>query len=278
MKNIFPKSLLIFIILFIINSCKKNEDGYANFSANPVNTSVGTSIQFTDKSVNNPTEWHWDFGDGFNSIIQNPVHDYKSSGTYTVALTVTYSYGDNTNKKINYIKISIGVPVLVTTAITNIYQNTASSGGNLTSDGGATITTRGVCWNTGHNPTIANNKTNDGTGIGSFTSSITGLIGNTNYYVRAYATNSKGTAYGNEVGFTTSPINLPELTTAAVTDITQITASSGGSISSDGGATVTERGVCWSTGQNPTITNKCFKYTSTGLRFREYNGNGKNIN
>lgn len=90
------------------------------------------------------------------------------------------------------------VPVLTTTSITNITNNSATSGGVVTSDGGANITARGVVWSTSQNPTIElSTKTVDGTGIGSFTSSITGLLPNTTYYVRAYATNSVGTSYGN---------------------------------------------------------------------------------
>ena len=76
-------------------------------------------------------------------------------------------------------------------------------GGNVTFDGWSEITARGVCWSTSPNPTINDSKTTDGSGIGSFTSNITGLADGTTYYVRAYATNSKGTAYGEEKSFTT---------------------------------------------------------------------------
>jgi hypothetical protein len=75
----------------------------------------------------------------------------------------------------------------------------ASSGGEVTFSGFATVTARGVCWNTTGNPSIADSKTTNGTGFGVFTSSITGLTANTTYYVRAYATNSQGTAYGEQV-------------------------------------------------------------------------------
>lgn len=89
-------------------------------------------------------------------------------------------------------------PVLTTTSVINITNNSATTGGIITSDGGANITARGVVWSTSQNPTIElSTKTVDGSGIGSFTSSITGLLPNTTYYVRAYATNSVGTSYGN---------------------------------------------------------------------------------
>jgi uncharacterized protein (TIGR02145 family) len=96
-----------------------------------------------------------------------------------------------------------GIPVLSTTAVTDITQTTAKSGGNITSDGGATVTARGVCWSTNQTPTISDNKTTDGTGAGNFASSVSGLSANTPYYVRAYATNSNGTGYGSAMSFTT---------------------------------------------------------------------------
>jgi hypothetical protein len=127
-------------------------------------------------------------------------------------------------------------------------------GGNVTSDGGALVTSRGVCWNTATSPTITNSKTTDGTGTGSFKSNLTGLTGNTKYYVKAYATNSAGTAYGNELSFTSGAV-IPTLSTTAIILTTTTTATSGGNVTSDGGAPVLARGVCWSTSKNPTITN-----------------------
>jgi hypothetical protein len=97
----------------------------------------------------------------------------------------------------------VQLPVLTTEAISAITENAASSGGNITSDGGGNITSRGICWNTSPAPTTSNNKTSDGNGTGTFTSSMTGLSPKTTYFVRAYATNSAGTAYGQELSFET---------------------------------------------------------------------------
>ncbi len=141
-------------------------------------------------------------------------------------------------------------------------ETSATCGGNVTSDGGATVTARGVCWSTSQNPTTADSHTSDGSGTGSFTSSLTGLTSNTTYYVRAYATNSAGTTYGNEVSFTTTAsAQVPSVTTAAVSNVTETSAICGGNVTSDGGATVTARGVCWSTSQNPTTADS---HTSDG--------------
>jgi len=98
------------------------------------------------------------------------------------------------------------LPTLTTSAATSITQTTAVSGGNVSADGGAAVTNRGVVWSTSQNPTIASNLgiTSNGTGTGSFSSSLTGLTANTPYFARAYATNSAGTAYGNQISFTTA--------------------------------------------------------------------------
>jgi hypothetical protein len=98
---------------------------------------------------------------------------------------------------------AVGASVSATAAASLITGTTATSGGTITSAGDATVTSRGICWSTSHNPSIANDKTIDGSGTGSFTSSISGLIAEQTYYARAYATTSVGTAYGPEISFTT---------------------------------------------------------------------------
>ena len=147
------------------------------------------------------------------------------------------------------------LPVVTTTSVSNITQTTALTGGAVTDDGGADVTFFGVCWSTTPDPTIGGNKKNIGDSPGSFTISISGLTANTKYYVRAYATNSAGTSYGNEIAFTTNDINkaatAPTLTTTDVTSITEISAVSGGTITDDGGGDITARGVSWSTSPDP---------------------------
>ena len=109
-------------------------------------------------------------------------------------------YGDNKE----FTTSSISAPTVTTTDVSSITTTTASSGGDVTSEGSASVTARGVCWSTSADPTTADNKTTDGTGTGTFTSSITGLSSNTTYHVRAYATNSDGTGYGSDKTFTTA--------------------------------------------------------------------------
>ncbi len=162
------------------------------------------------------------------------------------------------------------VPLLTTSSATSISTTTASSGGNITNDGGAAVTARGVVWSTSQNPTISlNTKTTNGTGTGAFTSDITGLTPNITYFVRAYATNSVGTAYGTEVTFTTNALSIPSVTSDTASNITYTTAFSGGNVTSDGGAIVTARGVVWSTSPNPTIalSTKTSNGTGVGIFF-----------
>lgn len=145
------------------------------------------------------------------------------------------------------------IPVIATSSVTNITHYTATCGGNVTSDGGAIVTTRGVCWSTSPNPTTGSNHTTDGSGTGTFASSLTGLSASTLYYVRAYAINTIGTAYGNETTFLTPNPVPPTVGTYPGTNITMTTATSGGIVTSDGGAPVTGRGVCWSLSPNPSL-------------------------
>ncbi len=94
-------------------------------------------------------------------------------------------------------------PTVSTTTATAITQISATSGGTVTAAGASDVTARGVCWSTSASPTIAGNHTTDGSGLGGFVSLITGLSPSTTYHVRAYATNSSATSYGNDLPFTT---------------------------------------------------------------------------
>jgi uncharacterized protein (TIGR02145 family) len=102
------------------------------------------------------------------------------------------------------VKSMVTTPTVTTTAVSDITQSTAASGGNITNDGGSSILARGVCWSTGKNPTLPSSNTVNGNESGSYSSNLIGLTSNTTYYVRAYATNSEGTAYGQEVSFKTA--------------------------------------------------------------------------
>jgi len=159
------------------------------------------------------------------------------------------------------------IAAITSAIVTSVLATTATCGGTVTNDGGATVTARGVCWSTSAHPTIANSKTSNSTGTGVFTSNLTGLTAATTYYVRAYATNSAGTSYGSEVSFTTQSGKILMLTFTA-TSIKAYGANVGGNITNDGGSPVTERGVLYSTTpnvlQNLATATKLSNGTGTG--------------
>ena len=169
--------------------------------------------------------------------------------TYYLRAYATNSVGTSYGAQRSFTTVSL--PIVTTKAVTNITDISATCGGNVTGMGVDAVTARGVCWSTSSNPTIEDAHTTDGSGLGSYTSSIAGLMPGTTYYLRAYATNSEGTAYGEQKSFTT--LALPTITTQAVTDVKYVSASCGGNVTATGGASVTARGVCWSTTSNPTI-------------------------
>ena len=138
------------------------------------------------------------------------------SGTPTVATsTTTYTMTGNNYYGTSSANLNITVanlPTITTNSVTSILSSTAVSGGNVSSNGGITLTEKGICWSTTANPTINDNKLVDPTTTtGNFTSNLTGLIPATTYYVRAYATNALGTSYGTQVTFTTL-IPAPNIT------------------------------------------------------------------
>jgi uncharacterized protein (TIGR02145 family) len=197
-------------------------------------------------------------------IFVSNLSGLLSGTTYHIRAYATNSAGTAYGSDLTF-TTQAALATLTTTAVTSITQLTAVSGGTITSNGGGTITTSGICWATAANPTTGDSKTTDGTASGSFSSNLTGLTSGTLYHVRAYATNSAGTAYGNDLSFTTNPATLAILTTATVTSIGSTTAVSGGNISSDGNGSITARGTCWSTTASPTVSDsKTTNGTGTG--------------
>ncbi|MCK9420966.1 MAG: hypothetical protein M0Q38_00015 [Bacteroidales bacterium] len=204
-------------------------------------------------------------GHGYNNFYTSSQYgtNYNYAATYFATGSQVYANGaqrvPGPNDYIFQLRVvrdfTTSVVATVTTdPITGITATSATSGGNVTSDGGAAVTARGVCWSTVSGPTIADSKTIDGSGTGSFISNITGLTGGPTYYVRAYATNSAGTAYGNEQSFSIGVATAPTVTTSTMYNKIGAIAEGGGTVTADGGATVSAFGLCWSTTANPTIT------------------------
>jgi hypothetical protein len=132
------------------------------------------------------------------------VGNFVPNTTYYVRAYVITSAGTSYGNQVSFTTYNPTMPTVTTTAVTGITGGVANSGGNVSSDGGAYVTNKGVCWSTSPNPTIADSKTDNGGNTGSFTSIANGLVISTTYYIRAYATNIAGTAYGNQFTFTTT--------------------------------------------------------------------------
>jgi len=195
--------------------------------------------------------------------------------TYYIKTYATNSKGTAYGDEIQFNTSTI-LPKLETLVISEITTNSAQGGGNISSDGELSIIARGVCWSTTPKPIISHSKTNDGVGKGLFVSTLSELSPNQTYYVRAYASNSARTAYGNEVNFKTLK-GLPSITTTVITQINTTSATGGGMVTSDGGSPVTARGICWSITENPTTTdNKTVNGSGVGVFISELEGLSNN--
>ncbi len=173
------------------NTAATNEAG---FSALPGGSRLASG-QFYNQG--NSANW-WSITENGTSYAW-----YRSANASSSSVQRDY-YNKNTGFSVRCVK-DADLPTVTTVAPTSITYTTAIGGGNITSDGGAPILDHGICWSTTTNPTIANSKSSAGTGTGAFTASIMGLTVNTTYYVRAYATNSSGTAYGEQLTFKSMP-------------------------------------------------------------------------
>lgn len=165
--------------------------------------------------------------------------------------------------------LQTSIPVVTTTLVTNLSYTSATVNGQITFDGGSSITEYGIVYSTSHNPTISNTKikSNICDSTGTFACEVKNLQVNTTYYARTYAKNAQGVAYGEDVMFKTLQTTAPILTTS-VEDVSHTSAAINGQITSDGGSMVTEFGVVYSISHNPTISNTKIKGTtcdSTGL-------------
>ena len=214
--------------------------------ATPGITPEGTTGAVTLYSETNKAKWAILLPQEAVSDPTVTIDSYASTIENVPAVTnnMYYTTGVNINM--------VAAATVTTAAVTTFTNTTATMGGNVTSDGGGTISERGIYYSTTSPVTDeTGTKLAIGTGTGEFSQEVTGLTANTTYYVRAFATNSNGTSYGEEITFITK--DLPTVTTNAITAITNTSAKSGGVITFDGNGTISAKGVCWSTSENPTI-------------------------
>ena len=204
---------------------RKTKIASFKFGNNPtVITQDATAVTSTSATLNgtvNPngfsTTYHFEWGTT-TSYGNNTTSASAGSGTGDVPVSanisgltsgITYHFrlvASNTDGPTNGIDKSFtpGAASVTTTAATGISANTATTGGNVITDGGSAVSARGVCWGTSLNPDISGNHTTDGSGTGTFISTLSGLSASTTYHIRAYATNGNGTFYGDDLQFTTS--------------------------------------------------------------------------
>jgi len=200
-----------------------------------------------------------------NGSFSSSITSLSANTTYYVRAYATTAIGTGYGDQLTFTTLPPEVATFATSTSSAITGYSATISSNITSENGATVTERGVCYSTSINPTTSSSKQTSGTGSGAYDISITGLLASTTYYVRSYAINSAGTSYSSEISVTTGARSLPTLTTSAISAITRTSATSGGNITSSGNDLLTARGVCWSTSTNPTITDsKTSGGTATG--------------
>jgi hypothetical protein len=268
--------------------------GYMNYSTTQFTTlKPNTTYQLTVELFTGYTEW-WkfyidynndgDFLDENETVYSSPT---KVSGSQTITFTTIASplmnqllrirvlcdYNSITGPCMNpqygqaedYGIIFKDLPELSTTIASNIQITSAQSGGIITNQGSSSVAKRGLVWDIRTNPSLDSNwgYSENGSGTGSFTHTMTSLSPNTTYYVRAYAINGEGIIYGQNETFTTLT-QYPEVTTNDVTAISFNTAVSGGNVISDNGNSIIIRGVVWNTIPNPTLSNNIGKTENGG--------------
>ena len=272
------------------NETEANPDRYAQFVVKP---QEGTTLDVTDVSMNlgnsgGSTELRASVRysvDGFatfttlaeaivlpSSALADTAFTLSAEVPEGDSLTVrVYPWlegGRDSGKYFNLSNVFVGgttagdpvvnLATVSTEPVTSVSTTTATSGGTVSSDGGGAVTARGVVFGTAPLPSLADASTEDGEGVGAFVSEITGLTPGQTYYVRAYATNSAGTAYGEEFSFTAlEGLSVPAVTTAEAQSVLTTTAVVGGEVTFDGGRPVTARGVCVSAEGTPTLDDLC---------------------
>ena len=212
-----------------------------------------------------------------NGEFSVSITGLSASTTYYIRAYATNENGISYGETITVVTQS-GIPIVSTTQTTATSTN-ITSGGEITDDGGYNIIARGVCYSTSNStPTIEDSYTTAGMGTGTFSTIITNVTVSTTFYVRAYATNSITTGYGEVITITTGDGLPTVITTPIGENVTETAAVSGGQVTDDGGSPIIERGICWGTVPYPTIENN-FKITNgLGLGYFTCNITGIDLN
>jgi len=263
MKRLTIFAFLAAVVLFGMNSCVETPGGTATYYGTVIDEITDLPYAGVDVKVTNGERIHIatqtnvdgyflldvnidEIGQDFflligNARISTKRVEFPGFGNGSYDLGIIMLKGPST-------------PTIETTEVTNIKSKVATGGGKVTSSGGFAVTKRGVCWSTSQYPTITNDHTEDGAGAGAFFSNIGNLQPLTTYYVRAYAENEKGFAYGNQVTFTTAS-GTPVVQTKMVRVDGKTAVFCEGNVTDQGDSPVTARGICWGT-STPTISSQ----------------------
>ena len=282
MKDLNIKYIVL-VFLMLLYSCDKEYDFQ---SENKVAVNTLESSEITKKTAKIKAVINTNNGSSLTergicySLSANPTisnskskdsNFYSDLGEFTIALSnltagtkyyakayATNSYGTAYGEEITFTTLPATPATVSTNSIYSITQNSAYCSGNISDDGGATVTERGFCYSTStSSPTISSSKVSSGTGIGSFYTNITQLSSGTTYYVRAYSVNKAGVSYGNTLSFKTQSATIPSgISINAVNNISYNAATYSGNLTSDGGATLSAQGFVYSSSTTlPTLSN-----------------------
>lgn len=285
------KALLLYIFAIAVfalgfASCKKITPPTVKIYGNNISvsyTSANVTGEVTDEGSTPVTDRGFVYGKQ-GETRQDTMYCGNGAGEFPTRLTnlepntmyncIAFARNDagtTYSGKATFTTLPMAQSEVTTYEATNVTHTHATCGGNVVSDGGSEVTERGVCWATTLNPTTSGSHLASGTGIGDFSVTLSGLTANTTYHVRAYAVNEKGTAYGDDVTFRTIAYSIPTVVTGEITNITTTSATCSGNVTSNGGLTVTARGICWSrTNQHPTISDS---HTTEGTGIGEFSSN-----
>ncbi len=289
-KNLRPSLgplLLAGLFIFLLNSCEESKINPPTLSTSPATeitySTVLTGGNIEDHGGDEVTArgvcWstsakpdisgsHTVDGEGIG-IFSTSIEGLTPGLTYYARAYATNSAGTGYGNEVTFSTAAATTATVTTKVVSDPSHNSASGGGDIADDGGDPITARGVCWSISTEPFVTGPHTSDGAGTGTFDSNITGLLPGTTYFVRAYATNSKGTSYGNEVTFLTD-VTVATVTTKAIPEAYVYNAPGGGSITDDGGDPLTVRGLCWSTDPEPDVSDS---HTTAGTGTGTFDSN-----
>lgn len=239
----------------------KGSNNATGFNAFPASSWVGVVDMGSNASM-------WSSSEKSAGSSSVKIGSFNSSDSYWTTNTFSDKWPGASVRCVRKTDQDASFPTVITSTVSDIKSTSAVCGGRVSDSGSCAVTERGVCWSIHRTPTIGDNHTSEGEGMGSFSCTMMNLSPNTTYHVRAYASNAVGTAYGEERSFKTIAAQGPVVNTADVVNVTATTAQCGGTVTDSSTCAVTMRGVCWVEGtEYPFVSDN---HTSDGLGLGEF--------